>query len=456
MISDNEKESPLAFTDVKGTVSYLPDEELIREGIVEVFRRNFKLYGFNPVETPILDFYEVGANKYGGGAEILKETYRLRDNGGRELILRYELTFKLAKLLAMNPNTKLPFKRYEIGKAFRDGPLKLGRFREFTQMDVDTIGSKDMFAEAELIDMTAKAFKELDLDVYIELNSRKLLYGLFESVNLCEESFVDAALSLDKYKKIGAEEVIEELLKKEISKDCINSMFGTLNKATEFESEEQKIRFIADSAKTPLALEGAKELEQILEYCKSNANHIVVKINPTLSRGLSYYTGPMWEVFLTNSMINCSIAAGGRWDNMITKFIESDKEYPAVGAAFGLDTIYEAVKEKRANKVEIKFFCESSPKVLVLPVKQTPILVNAVTTLVSKLRKAGISSDLIVDQKLRKSMEYANKNAIPYSIILGENELSRNAVTFRDMKSGEEIEIPENELVNKIKSKIAT
>ena len=197
---------------LKGTRDYLPNEQIIREKIVGILIDKFKKYGFKPMETAILEYYSVLASKYAGGEEILKETYKLTDQGGRQLGLRYELTIKLAKVIGLNPMIRFPFKRYEIGKVFRDGPVKTGRLREFTQCDVDVVGVKSMAADAEFIAMTFDIFKEIGLDVKVLVNNRKLLNGIMEYVEIPEDKRISTILSLDKLDKIGKDGVIEELL----------------------------------------------------------------------------------------------------------------------------------------------------------------------------------------------------------------------------------------------------
>ena len=180
----------------KGTKDYMPKEQIVRNKIIDILRKHFENYGYKPIQTSILEFKEIGASKYAGGEEILKETYNLKDQGKRDLILRYELTFKLAKLIGMNPTIRMPFKRYEIGKVFRDGPVKTGRLREFTQCDVDVVGVSSRIVDAELIKMAFDIFEELELKTYAKVNSRQLLFGLFLRIrNFRKKPFLQLLLS---------------------------------------------------------------------------------------------------------------------------------------------------------------------------------------------------------------------------------------------------------------------
>lgn len=169
----------MEIRNVKGTKDYLPEEQVLRSKIKRACEDTFERYGCKPLETPTLNMYELMSYKYGGGDEILKEIYTLQDQGKRDLALRYDLTIPFAKVVAMNPNIRLPFKRYEIGKVFRDGPIKQGRFREFIQCDVDIVGVESVMAEAELMSMAFELFQTLNLEVTIQYNNRKLLNGIF-------------------------------------------------------------------------------------------------------------------------------------------------------------------------------------------------------------------------------------------------------------------------------------
>ena len=172
----------IKLRNVKGTFDFTPNEQRIRNYIQDTLKEIFEEYGYEPLETPTLCYYDVLASKYGAGAEILKEVYKLKDQGERDLALRYDLTVPFARFTAMQKDLKLPFKRYEIGKVFRDGPVKVGRNREFIQCDVDVIGVKDMMIDAEFMDLYVKAFEKLDIDIIIEYNNKKLMNGIIKEI----------------------------------------------------------------------------------------------------------------------------------------------------------------------------------------------------------------------------------------------------------------------------------
>ncbi|MGB9748490.1 MAG: histidine--tRNA ligase [Candidatus Woesearchaeota archaeon] len=413
---------------LKGTREFLPEEQILREYVQDTLRSVFKLYGYKPIETSILEFYEIGASKYAGGAEILKETYRLKDQGNRDLILRYELTFKLAKLIALNPNIRMPFKRYEIGKVFRDGPVKSARLREFTQCDVDVVGIKSVVADAEIISMVFDVFKKLKLDVFVKVNNRKLLFGILKEFDVKDEKFIDFALSLDKIEKIGEEEVINELKTKGFNEGTIKKIFSLFEEASGKKDNKEVLEFLKDRLRNEYAKEGIMELEDFFNYCSSFGIKEDVVLSITLARGLGYYTGIMYEVFLKKSSIKSTIAAGGRWDKMIQNFAQSKQEYPATGIAFGLDVIYEALKEKN-TEINIKV-----PSVLIVSFDNTEESLRTAR----ELRAFGISCDIAFNKKLTKALDYANKEKIPYCIIIGEDEIKKKLLRLKDMSSGSE------------------
>lgn len=431
----NDDDIGNGLRDIKGVQSFLPSEQMTREYIVDTLKRHFRLYGYRPIETSILDFYNIAASKYAGGAEILKETYRLKDQGNRDLILRYELTFKLAKLIGMNPNLRMPFKRYEIGKVFRDGPTGTGRLREFTQCDVDVVGTASVLADAEIIALAFDIFRDFGIDVYIEVNSRNLMFGIFERLGIPERNRIDAALSLDKLLKIGESGVRNELLDKGISKDIIDGIFKILGEADSRKSNEEKLEYLESIANNSLAKTGVAELKEFFGFCASMHATGDLRLTPTLVRGLGYYTGIIYEVYLEKGKMKSTLAAGGRWDHMIKDFLKSDREYPATGITFGLDSIYAALQEKKASLPEAA--ARSVPVLLIIPVDT----MEESLKILQQARGIGISADILPGKKLTKALEYANSESIPYTMVVGKKELEIGSVKLRDMHTGKEREI---------------
>ena len=210
----------MILKNVKGSMDFLPEEQMIRNKIIKILSDTFVEYGYLPVETTTLCYYDLLASKYAGGAEILKEVYKLKDQGERDLALRYDLTVPFAKIISMNKGLNLPFRRYEIGKVYRDGPVKVGRNREFYQCDVDVCGLDGQLVEAELFGMAVTCFKRLGIDIKIEWNNRKFLSGIISLCGIKDEDISRVILSVDKLAKIGEDGVKEEI--KELKKALEN------------------------------------------------------------------------------------------------------------------------------------------------------------------------------------------------------------------------------------------
>lgn len=425
---------------LKGTEDYMPRMQRIRQEIKEKLQQIFERYGYQPLETPSICYFDILSSKYAGGAEILKEVYKFRDQGERELGLRYDLTIPFARVIGMNPEIKMPFKRYEIGKVFRDGPVKLGRNREFIQCDVDVVGVKSVMAEAELMSMAVGVYKELGLDIYISYNNRKLLSGIIEFSGIAEELSAETILILDKLEKIGEEGVKAELIKLGIEFSMVDRLMSYMNMKS-----EELINIFSSLESNELIRLGLRELEELNSYLEAMEIRDRLKFSPSLARGLEIYTGTVWEVFLTDKSITSSVGAGGRYDKIIGAFLDNGKEYPAVGMTFGLDVIYEALMIK--GIVE-----EKAPVDLYIIPMGTQ---RQCMKLILELRNKDLRVDMeMTDRKLKKSLDYANKMGIPYVIIIGENELNLGKVKIKDMNKGIDKEVSLCELKEEVNNLI--
>lgn len=389
----------------RGVRDFKPEEKIVMDEVVDTLKKVFEVYGFVPIETPALERLDVLASKYAGGAEILKEIFKLKDQGNRDLALRYDLTVPFARFVGMNPDLKMPFKRYQIGTVFRDGPIKLGRYREFWQCDVDIVGASSMAADAEIITLTSFAFEKLGLDVVIKYNDRKLLDSLLEKAGVEKEKTEAVILSLDKLDKIGEDGVKKELEEKGIGEDVTEKIFENINNKD---------------------IQKNEELKQLEEYIKK-FNVKNAEFSPSLARGLSYYTGTVFEVFLTKGEIKSALAAGGRYDNMIGSLVNDSRSYPAVGISFGLDIIMDALKNKKKRKTTTKLY--------IIPIKTLEKSIGFST----RFRDAGINVDIDLNEKgISRNLDYANALGIPFVLFVGEKELKENKVKLRDMKTGKE------------------
>ncbi|WP_110926471.1 histidine--tRNA ligase [Bacillus massiliglaciei] len=408
---------------VKGTQDYLPEAELVRRDIRRTLEEVFSLYGCKPLETPILHYTELLASKYGGGSEILKEMYTLTDRGNRDLSLRYDLTIPFAKVVAMNPAIRLPFKRYEIGKVFRDGPIKTGRLREFTQCDVDIAGVDSVLAEAELMKMAADVFQRLDLDVKIQLNNRKLLTGLLEDFEIPMEKRNPVILILDKLEKAGRQGVTKELEELGLTDSAAESITHFLNAG----SFNYFLPFAEQNDQIKQGLEEMKELETYLSVLGIKEQCV---FNPYLARGLDIYTGTIYEIFLADRTITSSIGSGGRYDQAIGGLLGTSQTFSTVGISFGLDVIFNAVQQKKELSSAASYI-----DYYIIPIGTRKEAFAAA----ADLRDKGFKVEMEMrPKKLAKSLDYANKANVRNVVIIGEEEVKNSYFKVKDMMTGEE------------------
>ncbi|QQT02742.1 histidine--tRNA ligase [Peribacillus psychrosaccharolyticus] len=414
----------MAYQNVKGTQDFLPEDEAVRSKVRRVLEDIFLVYGCRPLETPILNFKELMTSKYSGGAEIVKEMYSLRDQGQRELSLRYDLTIPFAKVVAMNPDIRMPFKRYEIGKVFRDGPIKAGRYREFTQCDVDVVGVESQAAEAELMQMAVLVFRELKLDITISYNNRKVMAGMLEVMGVADRDIAGVTLTLDKIKKIGIVGVSEELLMKGINQSSIERIKNWLQVEADIDLSYLE-QYIEQNEQLRQGVEEVKELENLLTYL--NLGKVCI-FNPFLARGLEIYTGTVYEIFLRNGTITSSIGSGGRYDNAIGGLIGSGESYSTVGLSFGLDVIFAAMKvQPLESAIEIDYY------IIPIQTQKESLKVAAV------FRQKGFRVEVdLTNRKVGKALERANKMRISAVIIIGETEVNNNQVMIKNLQTGEE------------------
>ena len=409
--------SKIELRNVKGTTDYSPKEQYIRNYISDTLKNVFEKYGYKPLQTPLLCYYDLLALKYDEENDILKEVYKVKDQGNRNLALRYDLTVPFAKYIAINQNTKLPFKRYEIGEVFRNGPVKLGRDREFIQCDVDVVGIEGQLIEAEFVALYVEAYKKLGIDVIIKYNNRKFLSGIIIEAGIHNELITDTITIIDKFEKLTKQELEQEFLKIGVNKDQIEKLYSFL----QINSEE----LINIKSENEILNQGIKELETLKGYIAKLDLLQYVQFSPSLARGQEYYTGTVFEVYDAKGEIKSSIGGGGRYDKMITDFIDDGKQYPAVGISFGLNVIYEILKDRE------EFAEKALTDIFIIPMGTEIECLKIAET----LRKANYKVEVEMKQrKMKKSLEYANEENIPYVFILGEDELKQNIISIKNMK----------------------
>lgn len=285
---------------IKGTYDYFGKEQALRKNIQNTLEDLFELYDFESMDTTLLNELELLTSKYAGGDEILKEMYQLTDQGSRKLGLRYDLTIPFAKVIALNPGIEFPFKRYEIGKVFRDGPVKRGRLREFLQCDVDVVGISGPEAEAELMQLATEAFRKLDIPIILKWNNRRFLGEILESIGVPAEDQLSVMLTLDKLEKINLSGVKNELISKEIDPVTIAAILELIEMDNpSFEQLCEKYSLTGQpGAIEVLILQKLLQDIQLQQTCR---------FDPFLSRGLSFYTGTVYEIFDASGSFTSSL-----------------------------------------------------------------------------------------------------------------------------------------------------
>ncbi len=383
---------------VKGFKDYTGKEALKRAKMKKIIEDVFTLYGFEPAETPIIENrkFVQGENQ---DDEAVSNIFKLEDRGKRKLALRYELTFPLKRI---SKNKKLPYKRYQIGPVFRDEPVSANRFRQFTQCDVDTIGSttKD---DAEILSTINTISKKLGFQTDIYINNRKLMNEILEEQRIKEKHKEPVIREIDKLDKLS-EKQIKQKLKKYKAENLI-----TLFKKPESYFEKY---------------ESYQEIEQLKKSCKLYG--LDVKFSPSLARGLSYYTETVFEGKVKNSK-NSFVGGGAYLINGIR----------CIGYGIGLERLSQIAKIKLDNK-----------QILIISIQQN----KKATKLSEKLRKNNISAILLTDKSISKALDYANSKNIPYVIFLGQDEVKKNKLKLRDMKTGKQESLSEKQVINKLKN----
>ncbi|MEH6679425.1 MAG: histidine--tRNA ligase [Sediminicola sp.] len=435
----------------KGTRDFGPIEVAKRNYIFEVVKKQFRTFGFQPIETPSFENSETLMGKYGdegdrlifkilnsgdylskvGEKAIMAKDSNLLTPQISEKALRYDLTVPFARYVVMHQNElDFPFKRYQIQPVWRADRPQKGRFREFFQCDADVVGANSLLQEVELVQLYDAVFTDLKLEgVTIKLNNRKVLAGIAEVIG-AREKLIDFTVALDKLDKIGEEGVKKELLEKGISEQAIAkaaplfSLSGT--------NSEQLAALGKLLSESEQGSSGVKELAFIMDTVeKLGLRSAKLRLDVTLARGLNYYTGAIFEVGAPEKVAMGSIGGGGRYDDLTGIF--GLKDVSGVGISFGLDRIYLVLEE-------LQLFPDALERSLdVLCVNFGEKEAMASLTLVNTLRKMGVKADFYPSTvKMQKQMKYAHNRKVPFVVLIGEQELVGNTFVVKDMDKGEQ------------------
>ncbi|MGE4288023.1 MAG: histidine--tRNA ligase [Salinivirgaceae bacterium] len=445
----------------KGTRDFGPAEMVKRNYIFDTIKSVFKLYGYQPIETPAMENLSTLLGKYGEEGDKLlfkilnsgdflskADDTLLHDKDSAKITsqisekgLRYDLTVPFARFVVQHRNElQFPFKRYQIQPVWRADRPQKGRYREFYQCDVDVIGSNSLLNEVELIQIVNEVFSRLKINVLVKINNRKILSGIAEVIGQ-PDKIIDITVAIDKIDKIGIENVNAELAEKGLPQQAIEGLQPILNlKGSNTEKLEQIKKVLATSE---IGRKGIEEMETIFNWLEPLGVETGVELDLTLARGLNYYTGAIFEVKALDVEMG-SITGGGRYDDLTGIFGLPDVS--GVGISFGADRIYDVMEQldsypKEADTTTQVFFVNfgEAEQAWCLP-------------LIQQLRNAGISAEIYPEAaKMKKQMTYANSRNIPFVAMVGEEEMNAGRITLKDMEKGSQETLSRDELVKRMK-----
>jgi histidyl-tRNA synthetase len=427
----------------RGMRDILPEKMIRRQYVIDVIRSVFEEFGFEPLQTPAIELSETLMGKYGPDAErlIYSATY---GEGKDKLALRYDLSVPLSRVVAMYPELPKPFKRYQIAPVWRAERPQKGRYREFYQCDVDTVGSASMLADAETLNVIYEVLCRLGFNKFtININDRKVLTGIGQFSGVPDELLGGLYRAIDKLDKIGLDGVRGELRRNNIPGDVVDKMLELLQ--IEGENEAILMSLRDRLGDYPVALEGIAELEEVVRHLKVlDISEEYYKIKFAMVRGLEYYTGPIYETTIEEPKMP-SITGGGRYDQLVGMFM--DRSYPAVGTTIGIERIIDAMEELDMFPPNVG---KTVAQVLVTLFDST--LEDASLRMANMLRKSGLKTEMYFEpDALGNQLRYAGKKGIPYAVILGPDELATDQVTVRDLVQKEQQTVKRAEVVGLLK-----
>lgn len=441
-MNENNKIEPRLL---QGFRDFLPARKMQRDWLIDIVKEVYESFGFQPLETPVLEYADVLLGKY--GAEANQLMYRFKDQGDRDVALRYDLTVPFSRVIAQYPELPKPFKRYQVAPVWRGDSPQAGRYREFYQFDADVAGSSSMVTDAEIVCLIYTVMTKLGIKNFVvRLNNRKILNALTQYANIDNDNIGDVLTIIDKLEKIGPENVFCELTKK----DGLNLPKENAEKISSF----LKIKGSNDEILTQLkkllgsievGTQGINELEEVLFFMETmEVDRVKMIIDTSIARGLTYYTGTVFETQLTDLMEFGSVFSGGRYDTLIGYFTGQD--IPAVGASVGVDRLFTAME-----KLNLLPESKSTSQVLVTVFPEnTQDSLRAAKT----IRASGIKAEVYLGDKtkLDAQLKYANKLGIPYVVITFPDKVEKDMYIVRKMSDGSQNEISLTNLASELKN----
>jgi histidyl-tRNA synthetase len=430
----------------KGFRDFLPADMLKRDYVMNTVREVFHLYGFEPLQTPVIELKETLYGKYGEDAENLIYSATHGRGSKEEVALRYDLTVPLARVVAEHESAlSFPFKRYQMSPVFRGERPQKGRYREFYQCDVDIVGVDSMSADAEAVSVVVTALKRLGFkDFQVKINHRRLLTAIGIYSGVADEQLPDLYRSVDKFDKVGAEGVQKELTERGIAPDVVARMIELItSQVAGVENLDFLAQTLGDLPDAVASIQDLRELTKYLELAGVPAENYAFDL--TMVRGLGYYTGPIFETIITEPNIG-SISGGGRYNDLIGMFRKDS--LPTTGVSLGLERIIDLMDEFGLYPPEIG---GTVVQVLVTVFDESTQAESV--KLAGVLRAGGVNTELFMeDKKLGKQLNYADKKGVPIVAVLGSDEIAQGVITFKRLADGESVTATWDEAVEKVKA----
>lgn len=425
---------------LSGFMELLPNQQLLFDNMINKIKEVYLKHAFLPLDTPVLELSEILLAKSGG--EIDKEVYRFK-KGDTDICMRYDLTVPLARFVAMNSEIlHFPFKRFQVGKVYRGERAQKGRFREFVQCDADIIGNEELslVADAECLKMVEEVFKNLNINIINQISNRNILFGFIEGLGYIDK--VKPILTiLDKINKIGRENAKLELKNLDVSDENIEKLIKIIEKRGNF---SQILSEIENISINQTFQKGISQLKEVYQYLKAmDINEDKIELNLSIIRGQDYYTGTVFEAIIPEHKEFGTVCGGGRYDNLTSYF--SDKKFPGVGLSIGFTRLFDLLLSNNM----IKELSTSNIKLQIIPLGNTMTECLSLKNYFSNYFITEVSFD---NRSFKSKMKDANKQEIPYILIVGEDEVKSNLYSLKDMKNSTQYNFSKEECVKFIKN----
>lgn len=430
------------FKLLRGFQDFLPERMIPRVEMISRIKGVCEIFGFMPQDTPILEDAALLLGKYGEEEKLI---YKFEDRGGRNVAMRYDLTVPLARVVAMNLNKlSLPYKRYQFGMVWRAEKPQKGRFREFMQFDADIVGTKSEFADSEVVAMMHATMEEFGVDYRVKINNRLILNGLLRKLGVNNDEGHQVMMSIDKFDKVGIKGVGEELKRRGFSDQLIGNVVDYLKIGGDGDKVLERLEtFFKKDEEAQAGIDNLRFIKNSVNSMGFDPKNLI--IDPTIARGLDYYTGVIYETKLTALPNFGSVCGGGRFDKLIGNIVGDGNEYPAVGTSFGVDRLFAALIE--LGKIEA---APTKTQVAILNLDSE--LSEKYSSLIGKLRHSGISVEFNYNsESVKKQLKRMANLHIPFVVFLGKDELTKQGITIKNMEDGSQVFVEDDRIVNYFK-----